>query len=400
MQLKRHREAMRGSLPKATYSCQDRCRCQQEDLQRKLERARRDNEELRKHIGDQQDRISRQRREISEQQREIREQQQKIQDLERKLAVGDRNSTNSSKPPSSDGLAGKQRPRGRQQKSKGKRRKPGGQPGHAGHHRNLVPVEQVQVKAIVPSQFQRCGGQQLQPTGVMEEMVRHQVTEIPPIQPFILEYQCPPMVCSDCGATSRASLPKDARGHFGPHLTALVAYWTVVCRLPRRVIEALLQDVLGIKMSLGSTQKAWEEASAAVQPPYEELQKQLPQEKVLNIDETGWRTNGDKRWLWALVASQFIFYTIAGNRNAAVLTGLLGAVFRGIIGSDRFSVYLSYPCAGLQLCWAHLKRNLLGLEQGQSPRGRKFGRDALAIVARLFRLWYRSRSDLKDRIKA
>jgi len=76
--------------------------------------------------------------------------------------------------------------------------------------------------------------------------------------------------------------------------------------MPRRVVEAMLAQVLGIKMSLGSTQKAWEEVSAAVQAPYEELQKQLPQEAVLNIDETGWRTQCEKRLLWGLVAQQFV----------------------------------------------------------------------------------------------
>jgi hypothetical protein len=91
-------------------------------------------------------------------------------------------------------------------------------------------------------------------------------------------------------------------------LTALIAYWTVVCRLPRRLAEAMLADVLGIEISLGSTQKAWEEVSPAVEQPVQQLQEQLPREAVLNVEETGWRTNGDKRWIWALVANQFVFY--------------------------------------------------------------------------------------------
>jgi len=380
---KRERPVIGGKRPRIAFGCHDRCRRRQEDIERQLERVRRDNEKLQEQIG--------------RQQRELHEKQRQIENLERKLASRDRNSTNSSKPPSSDGLAGTQRSRGRQQKGSGKRRKPGGQPGHAGHHRALVPPEQVQrVEVLWPHQCQHCGGQQLQPTDADEPGLRHQVTEIPPIQPFITEYQCPEVVCGSCGKTSYASLPQPVRGHFGPQLTALIAYWTVVCRMPRRVVEAMLAQVLGIKMSLGSTQKAWEEVSAAVQAPYEELQKQLPQEAVLNIDETGWRTQGEKRWLWGLVAQQFVFYAIAAHRNAEVLVALLGAVFRGIIVSDRFSVYLSYPCRSLQLCWAHLKRNLIGLTETRSPRSQQLGRDALAILARLFRLWHRFRGDLRD----
>jgi transposase len=231
---------------------------------------------------------------------------------------------------------------------------------------------------------------------VVGEPRRHQVTEIPKVQAWITEYQRPQVKCGHCGQGNYAPLPVSVRGEFGPQLTALIAYWTVVCRMPRRVVEAMLAEVLGIKMSLGSTQKAWEEMSAAVQGPYEELQKQLPQEAVLNIDETGWRNDGEKRWLWGLVAQQFVFYAIAAHRNAAVLVALVGAVFRGIIVSDRFSVYLSYPCRNLQLCWAHLKRNLIGLTETRSPRSQQLGRDALAIVARLFRLWHRFRGDLRE----
>jgi hypothetical protein len=71
------------------------------------------------------------------------------------------------------------------------------------------------------------------------------------------------VVCRDCGKARRATLAEEIAGHFGPRLTALIAYWTVVCRLPRRLVEAMLADVLGIEISRGSTQRAWEEVSQA-----------------------------------------------------------------------------------------------------------------------------------------
>src|SRR5437879_148089 len=128
-------------------------------------------------------------------------------------------------------------------------------------------------------------------------------------------------------------------GDFGPQLMALIAYLTIYCRMPRRVVEAFLEHVLGISMSLGSTQKCWEQASAAVAQPCQELEQQLKNEPVLNSDETGWRNNGEKRYLWALVARNFVFYTVAKTRSSAVLIHLLGAVFAGILCSDRFSAY-------------------------------------------------------------
>jgi hypothetical protein len=110
---------------------------------------------------------------------------------------------------------------------------------------------------------------------------------------------------------------------------------------------------------LGSTQKAWEEVSQAVEQPVQQLQEQLPREAVLNADETGWRTNGDKRWMWALVAQQVVFYVVASTRGAEVLVSLLGAVFRGILCSDRWVVYLTYHSGRMQLCW----HRLCGLHQ-------------------------------------
>jgi hypothetical protein len=227
---------------------------------------------------------------------------------------------------------------------------------------------------------------------------RHQVTELPPIQARIIEYQCHRVICPECGESTRAAVPEHAVGNFGPQLAALIAYLTVVCRMPRRVVEALLGQVLGIEISLGSTQKCWEEASQAVAAPCQELQQQLKDEPVLNVDETGWRTNGDKRFLWAFVAARYVVYTVAATRGSAVLIRLLGSVFQGILCSDRFSAYLKYHSGKAQFCWAHLKRNLLGIvEFTKSSAVERFCRDALAQHARLFRLWHKFRSGQIDR---
>lgn len=364
----------------------------QRRLERENERLRRENERLRRELIDS-------RKQLSEAEKQIGEVEKQIADLERQLALQKRNSTNSSKPPSSDGLAGEQRPRGRRHKSQ---RKPGAQPGHPGHRRRLVPTEQVSdIGVLLPKHCGSCGEKLSQKPGQVTtqgEPRRHQVTELPAVQAHVTEYQFPNVVCDRCGKATRAPLPAEIAGCFGPQLTALVAYWTVVCRLPRRLVEAMLADMLGIEISLGSTQKAWEEVSEAVAQPVQQLQEQLPREAVLNVDETGWRTNGDKRWIWALVANQFVFYVVASTRSAEVLVSLLGAVFRGILCCDRWVVYLTYHSGRMQLCWAHLKRNILGIaDSARSPSARQFCRDALAIVARLFRLWYRFRGELRDR---
>lgn len=147
---------------------------------------------------------------------------------------------------------------------------------------------------------------------------RHQVTELPAIEAHITEYQCPLVVCPACGKTIRAPLPEDVDGQFGPQLTALIAYLTVVCRVPRRVVQALVEGAWHIPISLGSTQAAWEEASDAVAAPCQELQQALTQQPALNGDETGHRTNDEKRWLWAIVAPAYVVYRTALHSSAGL----------------------------------------------------------------------------------
>ena len=119
---------------------------------------------------------------------------------------------------------------------------------------------------------------------------------------------------------------------------------------------------------------------------------------MLNIDETGWRQSGEKRWIWAFVANSFTYYFVAASRGAEVLAAVLGSVFPGILCSDRYAGYGSYHRGKSQLCWAHLKRNLQAvLDQGTNWQQQRFARDALALYASLFRLWWKFQAGTIDR---
>jgi transposase len=348
----------------------------------------RQKEPLRQQLERENERLS---REVERLRQELIERDKKIAELERKLALRLQNSTTSSKPPSSDGLAGEQRPRG--SRGKKSRRQPGGQPGHRGHWRGLAPLSRVnQVIEVFPPKCRHCDSRLSRRVSTQGEPRRHQVTELPPIEAHITEYRCQCVVCPECGKPTQAELPREVQGHFGPQLTALIAYLTVVCRMPRRMVRELLEQVPAIPLSLGSIQNSWEEASEAVAEPCAELERQLAHEPVINSDETGYRTSGEKRWLWALVAANFVFYKIAATRGAEVLVELLGDVFAGILCSDRCASYLKYHKGEGQFCWAHFKRNILGIQEiGKTTDAERFCRDALALHARLFRLWHRFR---------
>ena len=138
---------------------------------------------------------------------------------------------------------------------------------------------------LVPETCRRCA-HRLHARDDEGDPRRHQVTEVPPIAAHITEYRCHRRHCPACGTRTVAAVPDECAGQFGPQLAALIAYLTVVCRLPRLVVQRLLADVLQIPLSLGSTQHAWEEASAAVAAPYKELGfnpvRNLPPRKSVN----------------------------------------------------------------------------------------------------------------------
>jgi DivIVA protein./Transposase IS66 family. len=364
-------------------------------VEQDIERLRQHNEQLRQRNEELQQQVEEFQEELGDKNKAIADRDQQIADLERQLAARKRNSTNSSKPPSSDGLAGTQRRHCSPRKKSG--RKPGGQPGHMGHDRQ--PVEKPdRIEEVLPQACKHCGtalpqARAERPT--VEDVSRRQIVDLPErIVPVVTEYQYPKLVCPCCQKGTRAELQPEHQHEIGERLTAAIGYLIGARKMTRRDVAATLQDLLGVDISVGSVQKAWEEAADAVAEPYTELEQALPNEPVLNSDETGSRTNGEKRWVWVLCAPWFVFFYIASSRGVEVLMQLLGKAFAGILCSDRCPTYLSYHRGLAQFCWAHLQRTLKGIgEYAATPDAVHFARDMLAAVGRLFALWYRFRGE-------
>jgi transposase len=363
-----------------------------------IERLRRQVAERDKQLGEVDQKLIDAQKKLLESDKKIAESQKRIGDLEHQLALRGKDSSNSSKPPSSDGLKTSKRTYPERRRSG---RKPGGQVGHPGYHRPLIPIEQVdKIVTVLPGECQQCGQalpqqlEKLQTTGTVH---RHQIAEIPPVKPVTTEEQRPEVFCPNCLCPNQAPLPGQLDS-FGPRLAALIACLTVNYRVPRRGVVALLETLMGVSISLGSIQKLLEQTSKALESPYQELERQLAREPVLNGDETGWRLNGKKQWMWVLVARCFAFYHIAASRGSQVLSQLLGPQFLGILCSDRYGAYTKYHKGDIQWCWAHLKRDLLGIQKfARTTDADHFCRDALAVHARLFRLWHKFRGGTIDR---
>src|SRR5215471_17096507 len=202
-------------------------------------------------------------------------------------------SHNSSRPPSSDPPHA-MRPRPRRGPSGRKR---GGQPGHPGQHRELVPIEEVaRVVPVKPPQCRQC---QHPLQGDDPQPYRHQVTEVPPIRPVVTEYQLHQLVCPACGASTRAPLPVGVPpGDFGPRVQAIVALCTGAYRLSKRTTQEVMADLFGLPMSLGTIPHLEQATVQAVAEPVAEAHTYVRTQSVAHLDETGWREGRTRAWLW------------------------------------------------------------------------------------------------------
>ena len=210
--------------------------------------------------------------------------QQRICELEARLG---QDSSNSSRPPSSDPPRPPARP-----KAPPSGRKRGGQPGHRGAYRALLPVEQVDEVVVVASEVCRHCGQPFPETTARRRsrVWRHQVVELLPLAVRVTEYQMTVRRCAACGKRTRAELPPGVpRRPFGARLTAVVALLSGRYRLSRREVRQLLRDLWEVKLSLGAVVRQEQVQSAALAPRVEEARAAVQQAAVVNMDETGWR---------------------------------------------------------------------------------------------------------------
>lgn len=322
--------------------------------------------------------------------KEVAALKRRVVELEAQL---EQNSSNSSRPPSSD-AHGKGRSRKKQGNKKKGRRKRGGQPGHRKHERPLVPLDQVKnVVVVKPEVCVNCNSRLI---GDDPEPCRHQVWEIPKITADVTEYQQHSLPCA-CGAVTKAALPIGVpAGAFGPRAMGFIALLTGRFRLSKREASELCSEGLGLPICAGSISKVEQTVSQSIAAPVEQARGFVQEQSQVNIDETGWKQAKDRAWLWVAATNLVTVFVISLSRGADVAKAILGNSWHGIVNSDRWSAYSWLPLHLRQICWAHLLRDFQGMVDRKGGGGR-IGRELLAQTLLMFKWWHKVRDGTMTR---
>jgi transposase len=311
----------------------------------------------------------------------------RVQELEARLGL---NSTNSSRPPSTDPP---QTPPPPPRPPSGRR--PGGQPGHPAHQRALRPPEQVDhVHNHWPTTCQHCQAPlRPDPDREVGDPVRHQVIELPPVRAEVTDHYLHRLGCPHCRGETRAALPAEVpTGAFGPRLQAVIALLASRYRLSRREVADVCAEVLGAPLAVGSVDALCQATAAALAEPVAALEQAVRQAAAVNADESRWPVDGRRGWLWVVVSRWVTVFTVATSRGRAVIQGLLGADYAGIVGSDRWSAYTWVDPSRRHVCWSHLKRDFQALVDWGGA-ARPLGTAALVLLETLFDAWHQARDN-------
>lgn len=336
--------------------------------------------------------IAKQAAQLERQAAQIEKLMARISELELQLAKAKKDSTTSSKPPSSD-IA---KPKPKQRPGRPKKPRKGGQPGHQRHLREPLPAERVDETIeyeIDQTEQDRLG---LTPTGEFESI---QHIELPESPVNVTEH--------------RLAVYRDAEGHlyipdcpelrgpiFGPQMMAMIGWLKSVGHCSYSTIETWMEDVLQVPVSRGYLAKLCTGTiSASLQDAYEELTEAIPTQQQLGSDETSIKDNGKKHWIWCITAATFTVFHIATTRSREVLEKLVGKEFAGFLNFDYFSANCSFAWnywIKAQYCWAHLIRDMRFLaEKHPDKKTKAWAEQLLDRSRKLFSAWHR-REEMSD----
>jgi transposase len=311
--------------------------------------------------------------------------EKQVEELSVLLAKALKNSSTSSKPPSSDIVKPPKKTPATTPDGKCKK---GGQPGHPRVLRQpFSPDEVATIKRYVLEVCPDCGGTVSLVTDKVERVI--QQAEVMPAPICIEEHRGGAYQCSGCGKIHYVPMPATVErgGLIGPVLTAQIAYMKGALHASFSTIRKYVRDVMGLTLSRGHLSNIVQKVSDALEGPYNELLLLLRSEDIVNIDETGHKDNGARFWTWCFRATRYTAFKVSDTRSSKVLFDVLDEDFSGTLGCDFFSAYHKYMriCdARVQFCLAHFIREIKFLTTLPDPATVNYGKRLLGKMRDLF----------------
>jgi transposase len=323
-----------------------------------------------------------------------------ISESQEELAKAKRNSQNSSKPPSSDII--KPPPTPRDHGTQVKKRNIGGQDGHPKHESALTLADADRVVEFHADRLNKEPERDLVPVPSLQPKIFFQY-ELQPNPIRLTAYVAYPYWDPKTGETIYARFPAgmEEAGILGPRLTALIACLKGGIHSSYTGVEKVL-GFLGVDVSRSTICNKIQNVSAALASAHKELLGALPNEKMLNVDETGHKDHpfdkkgkSGKHWIWVFAAATFTVFKIFASRGTNVLREVLGENCGAILGSDFYSAYKCFMKEAhikVQFCWAHLIREIRFLSESRDKVTANYGRRLLKLCKLIFHLHHRRKS--------
>ncbi len=288
---------------------------------------------------------------IAQQQAAIETLQAEVSRLKEQLGS---DSKTSSKPPSSDLLKKSERSK-RSSATKGKGRKPGGQPGHEGKTRKgFSRIDRIEI--LRPEVCGSCGSREFASTPV--NRYEHQVARLVANPIEIVAYEQHHCQCA-CGSVVSGQWPSDVvpTQDLSIGIQSLLGWLGNYGHLSYGKQQEFLRELGDIEIGLGTLHATNERVANAVVQPVDRLWQWARAQGHVQVDETPWIVQGVKEWLWVAGAEMFCLFHAADTRSRDELKAMLGESFDGVLSSDDFSVYNGYDVSAQQKCLAHLRRH-------------------------------------------
>jgi transposase len=209
--------------------------------------------------------------------------------------------------------------------------------------------------------------------------------------PVVTEYQLHQLACSACGEVTRAEVPPGVpTGGVGPRVQAITALCTGAYHLSKRTTQAVLEDLFGVSLGLGTVANLERATTQAVAAPVAAARAYVQAQPTAYADATGWREGQHRAWRWTVVTTGVTIFAVRLSRRGKVAQELLGERFWGWLVTDRWSGYSWSPPWRRQLCWAHLLRDIDAMI-ARGGRSREIGEALQAQACQMFHHWHRVR---------